>query len=400
VIREKLRALKDASISLRSASSKTKNQVLKSLSAEIKKNRKLILRANEKDLACLKVTHLAFTDRLVLNDRRLNEILKSLDFVTSFKDPVGEITEKKILKNGLRAFRVRAPLGVIFIIFESRPNVVIEAFSLAFKAGNSLIMKGGKESAHTCRIFYRLIEKALIKNGLSPSTIWGIEKSARAVTAKLLKAKNEIDIVVPRGGEKLIDRGLCHIYVDADANLYKALKIVTNAKAQRPGVCNSLETVLVHKLIAHKFIPMLYENLKVYDMEWFVCPFTAKILASKKNVKKATPNNWSTEYLDFKINCRVVSDMTEALDHISKHGSKHSEGIITKNRAHSEKFLNSVDAAAVYLNASTRFTDGFELGLGGELGISTQKLHVRGPVGLNELTSVRWIIKGTGQIRK
>jgi glutamate-5-semialdehyde dehydrogenase len=300
------------------------------------------------------------------------------------------------------------------MIYESRPNVALEAFSLAFKAGNSIILRGGKEAQQTTAEIYRLIREALDQTGAPLDSLLGVTDPDRRIVEELLQQSKWIDVVVPRGGEKLIefvvehskipiiknDRGLCHVYVHSDAQLEMALKIVENAKVQRPGVCNSVETLLVHQKISRQFLPLLAHQLSRFGVEWFGCPKTSAILKGLAPLRSARVENFDTEYLDLKINCKVVSTQDQAIAHIDRHGSRHSECIVTASRKVAQEFMDRVDAAAVYWNASTRFTDGFELGLGGELGISTQKLHVRGPVGLKELTSPRWMIEGTGQVRK
>jgi glutamate-5-semialdehyde dehydrogenase len=385
-----------------------------------------ILSANFQDLDALSGERStpAFRDRLTLNAQRLALITESLRQVAKLADPVGEVTETRTLPNGLELKRIRAPLGVLYMIFESRPNVITEAFSLSFKSGNALILRGGKETMNTARVLYRLIQRALHDEGIDPHCLWGITDPDRAITQFLLTQSSRIDVVIPRGGDSLIDyvvqnskipiikndRGMCHVYVHMDADVSMAVEIVKNAKTQRPGVCNSMETLLVHKAIAPSLLPKLYNALSAANessgVDWFGCTETVAFLgplaqaSGKKNVAKASDKSWDTEYLDYKINCRVVSDENEALAHIERHGSRHSEAIVTADEALGHRFQAEVDAAAVYWNASTRFTDGFEFGLGGELGISTQKIHVRGPVGLRELTSLRWVGTGTGQIRK
>jgi glutamate-5-semialdehyde dehydrogenase len=277
-----------------------------------------------------------------------------------------------------------------------------------------IILRGGKESIQTVSAIYGLIRKALERNGVDGDSVWGIQDADRAISKFLLAQKSFIDVVVPRGGEALIDyvmresqipvikhdRGMCHVYVHEDASLDMACEIVKNAKTQRPSACNALETVLVHRSVAADLIPRLYQALQSHHVNWFVCPETAKILGAKPDVSAATVKSWDTEYLDFKMNCKVVGSLDEAITHIERHGSRHSDSILTGDAGIAKKFMEEVDSAAVYWNASTRFTDGFEMGLGGELGISTQKLHVRGPVGLKELTSVRWMGEGSGQVRK
>lgn len=420
-ILKQLGAIKKASRDLRVLPSLRKNRALRKAALLLQKNQADLLRANEKDLARVRkgtfgkeIITPAFLDRLTLTPARIAGMVESLNQVASLADPVGELVEERILKNGLRVRRVRAPLGVIFMIFESRPNVAIEAFSLAFKSGNAMILRGGKESSNTCRTLYGFLEEALISQKISKEVLWGIEDPDRAIPNFLLKQKAWIDVVVPRGGSGLIDfvtenskipvikndRGLCHVYVHEDADPDMAIRVILNAKTQRPGVCNAMETLLVHSKIAKKVLPQLHALMLPLGVTWFACPATLKILKEKDHVYRAGESNWDTEYLDLKLNSRVVYSLEEALEHIEAHGSKHSECIITRSEKTARIFQREVDAAAVYWNASTRFTDGFELGLGGELGISTQKLHARGPVGLRELTSARWILDGQGQIRK
>lgn len=413
-IENSLQLLKANGKKQRQLSASLKNKVLLSLSEKLKREELSLLAANETDMINLSSTATAaFRDRLTLTAQRLAAMRESLKQVARLDDPVGEVIEESTLANGLKTQKVRAPLGIIFMIFESRPNVILEAFSLAFKSGNSIILRGGSDSSATAALIYKMMTETLEQNGLKDVAFYGLQNYDHGVVDALLKRKDLIDIVIPRGGEKLIDhvqrtalmpiikndRGLCHTYVDEDADLAMAVSIVKNAKTQRPGVCNALETVLVHQKVAEKFITALYEATNSVQLTWYGDQQTLKILAQKDRVRPATEKSWDTEYLDLMINCRVVASLTEALQHIEKYSSKHSEAIITSSEEKAHLFQNEVDAAAVYWNASTRFTDGYELGLGGELGISTQKLHVRGPVGLRELTTARWLISGTGQIR-
>ncbi|MEW6055099.1 MAG: glutamate-5-semialdehyde dehydrogenase [Bdellovibrionota bacterium] len=406
--------LREAWRSLNKAETSRKNLALQTVATQIAQNRSKLLAANQADLEALpKQTTSAFRDRLELNEERLKNLIEGLEQVSALEDPLGEAVEEKRLGNGLELRRVRAALGVLFLIFESRPNVAIESFALAFKSGNGLILRGGSESMRTVGVLYSAIKTALEETGFDPNVVWGITDADRGIISTLLKSQKWIDVVIPRGGEGLIkfvqensaipilknDRGLCHTYVHEDADLEMALNIVENAKVHRPGVCNSLETVLVHQKIAAGFLPQLALRLEKHHVQWFGCSRTCSVLKGRKDLSLAQEQNWDTEYLDYKINCRIVNDLEEALAHIEKHGSRHSEAIVTASHAAAARFQAEVDAAVVYWNASTRFTDGFEFGLGGEIGISTQKLHVRGPIGLRELTSSRWIIKGTGQIR-
>ncbi len=408
------RALKVAARELRQLPNEKKSRALLNLAAIVDRSADEILRANSEDLRHLPdTTTPAFRDRLTLNPERIRGMTESLRQVATLPDPVGEVVEEKTLANGLRVQKIRAPLGVIFMIFESRPNVILEAFSLAFKSGNAIALRGGSDSRLTAEILYKLMRNALAQEGVDERSFLGMNDYDRKLVESLLKRKDLIDIVVPRGGERLIefvqstalmpiiknDRGLCHTFVNDDADLQMAVEIVKNAKVQRPGVCNSLETVLVHEKIAARFLPLLYDATQDAPLEWRVDEAARKLLTSKNHVQNATTEDWDTEHLDLIMNCKIVKNLDEALAHIDAHGSKHSEAIVTRSTDAARRFQSEVDAAAVYWNASTRFTDGFELGLGGELGISTQKLHVRGPVGLRELTTPRWIIEGTGQIR-
>lgn len=413
-IEKEFQALRSAARSLRQMPTDLKNRALLAISAKVKAAAKEILAANHEDLTRLPTdTTSAFRDRLTLNEKRLGLITASLEAVATLPDPVGETVEDRRLTNGLRLRRLRAPLGVILMIFESRPNVILEAFSLAFKSGNAIALRGGSDSRSTAQVFYRLMREALASVGVSANSFYGLDDYDRTLVEALLKRKDWIDIVVPRGGDKLIefvtrtalmpiiknDRGLCHGYVDADADLEMAVKVIANAKTSRPGVCNSLETVLVHEKVATQFLPRLYEACTASHVRWKCDPRSAEILKGREQIEAATSADWDTEHLDQIINCRVLGSLEEALAHIETHGSRHSETIITRNETTARHFQGEVDAAAVYWNASTRFTDGFEFGLGGELGISTQKLHVRGPVGLRELTTPRWVVDGEGQIR-
>jgi glutamate-5-semialdehyde dehydrogenase len=419
-IQQSLQQSRAASKFLRSATAASKDRVLRRIVDLLKRDEALLLKANEEDLASFPPDESeAFRDRLTLNASRVEQMRESLRHVAAIDDPVGESVERRTLSNGLDVKRVRSPLGVIFMIFESRPNVAIEAFSLGFKAGNTMILRGGKESRKSTAVIYSILSEALNQEGFPRACVWGITDPDRAIVERLLSEKNWIDVVVPRGGDKLIDyvsktsripvikndRGLCHVYVHEDCVSEKLLRmaedIVVNAKSQRPGVCNSMETLLVHDKVAPLLIPRLKAKLDALSVSWRACPRSLALLGkTSKLVSAAANQDWDTEHLALILNCRVVGSLDEAIAHIEAHGSKHSEAIVTSLVEDARRFENEVDAAAVYWNASTRFTDGFELGLGGELGISTQKLHVRGPVGLRELTSVRWIIEGEGQIRK
>lgn len=400
---------------LRTLSTPFKNEVLLRLASQVDSKRSEILSANQRDLAALsgERSNPAFKDRLALTSERIDSMVTSLKQVVSLPDPVGEVTKESVLKSGLNAQKIRAPLGVVFVIFESRPNVAIDAFSLCFKSGNAVLLKGGKEANFTLKVLYQCVSNALGPNladvflGL-PSDI------SRDEVKKILSLKDKVDLVIPRGGDALIefvsehskipiiknDRGMCHVFVDKDADLEMALKIIENAKTSRPGVCNAAETLLVDQACAGKFLPKLFESLSKKGVEFYLCAESFNLAAGvNAKIFLASQGAWDTEYLDLKLNVKIVPSLDAALLHIESHGSRHSEAIVTQSNESAERFLSEVDAAATYWNASTRFTDGFEMGLGSEIGISTQKLHVRGPVGLSELTSERWVLRGNGEIR-
>ena len=413
-LHQELLLLRQAARQQRQLSSAQKNKTLLALAAALVAQESNILAANKVDLENLSAeTAPAFRDRLLLNSQRIAGMAESLKQVAQLPDPVGEMVEQRTLNNGLLLKKVRSPLGVLLMIFESRPNVILEAFSLAFKSGNAILLRGGSESRHTAQVIYKLMQETLTASGLLKIPFGGLENYDRGLVETLLQRPDLIDVVIPRGGDKLIefvqntalmpiiknDRGMCHCYVDDEADLAMAVKIIANAKVQRPGVCNSLETILLHKSIAAKALPDIYQAMEPAGVQWRVDETCWQILQGKALVQKASTQAWDTEYLDLIVNCRVVAGLEEAMEHIETHGSRHSEVIVTKSEKKARLFQEDVDAAAVYWNASSRFTDGFEFGLGGELGISTQKLHVRGPVGLRELTTPRWWIDGNGQIR-
>lgn len=412
----KLKKLRSAAKVLRLSSVETRNEVLIKAALLLTENEKEILKANAQDLKALPPTTTpAFRDRLTLTSERIAHMALSLRQVAALADPLASKADAQKLDNGLLLKKVRSPLGVIFMIFESRPNVAIEAFSMGFKSGNTMILRGGKESLRTTKVLYKVLQQAVESAGLPSSVLWGITDSDRALVNHLLKQKEWIDVVVPRGGDGLIqfvvknshipiiknDRGLCHIYVHDDASLAAAVEVLVNAKTQRPGVCNSMETMLIHRSVAEELIPLVYQKMQDFGVKWYGCLNTLKILkkTGAKNVYPALKKSWDTEYLDQIVNCKVVANMDDAIAHIEQHSSRHSESIMTTDSKAARRFQAEIDSAVVYWNASTRFTDGFEFGLGGELGISTQKLHVRGPVGLAALTNERWVVDGDGQVR-
>lgn len=413
-----LEDIKNSSYFLLNLSPTLKNKVLKTLAKKINDEKNFILKSNEQDLKNLPPhTHSAFIDRLTLNQKRLKQIIESLNFVSKIEDPVHKVVIQKKLKNGLLLKQVRVPFGVILLIFESRPNVAIEAFSIAFKAGNSIILRPGKESKNTSLAFQSIIHDVLNYYKIPKEVCSFLTNPDRNLLKKILKEKKYIDVVIPRGGEGLIkfiekyskipliknEKGLCHTYIEKTANPEMALNIIHNAKTQRPGVCNATETLLIDEEIANTLLPKIFEKLNI--VEFYCCSKSYKILKTKypneqDRIFKATQKTFYIEHLSLKLNCKVVQDTSEAIEFIKEHGSKHSECIVTLDSKIAKLFQTQVDAAAVYWNASTRFTDGFEFGLGGEIGISTQKLHVRGPVGCEALTTLKWVIDGKGQIRE
>ncbi len=389
-----------------------KNHALSCIAEELDKNRKTIQEKNKLDLknAREKGMSNALIDRLALTDARIDGMIKVLNDVISLKDPVGEIIGMNTLPNGLKVGQMRMPLGVVGIIFESRPNVCIEVASLTVKSGNGVILKGGSDAINSNICITNLIKEGLRKAGLPTSAVEVIESTDRESVKELLKLKDYIDVIIPRGGLNLIrfveensvipvirhDQGICHTYIDEFANTEMATSIAYNAKVQRPGVCNSMETLLVHEKAAKEVLPLLKAEFDKAKVELRGCDKTCSLLPG---IAKATEEDWSTEYLDLILSIKVVSSIDEAINHINSYGSHHSDAIITDNYNLGMQFINEVDSAACYINASTRFTDGNEFGLGAEMGISNQKLHVRGPMGLQELTSPKWIVFGNGQVR-
>ena len=353
----------------------------------------------------------AAIDRLRLTPSRLADMSAALRDVAMLPDPVGETIESTIRPNGLRVSRVRVPLGVVFFIYESRPNVTVDAASLCVKSGNAVILRGGKEALHSNLALYRVIREALVETDLPEHAVQLVETTERDVVGELLKLKGLIDVTIPRGGKSLIERvtaeatmpvikhfdGICHVYIDQSADFEMALRILQNSKCQRPGVCNAAECVLVHAGIAATFLPLMAQMLQVEKVELRGCERTRQFIPW---ASLATEQDYRTEYLDLILSAKVVDGLDGAIDHIEGHGSHHTETIVTNDYAAANRFTAEVDSAGVFVNASTRFNDGGELGLGAEIGISTDKFHARGPCGLRELTSYKWVAYGAGQIRE
>jgi len=410
---EKGKNVKAASRELVKLTTEKKNKALYAIAREIDAMRSIIIEANAKDLENGRKKGLskAFLDRLELNNQRIDGMIKVLNDVIELKDPVGEILGMNTLPNGLKVGQMRMPLGVVGIIFESRPNVCIEVASLTIKSANGVILRGGSDAIHSNIVLTKAVKSGLKRSGLPESAVEVIENTDRESVKELLKMRDYIDIVIPRGGLQLIrfveenslipvirhDLGICHTYIDEFADPDMALSIAFNAKVQRPGVCNSMETLLVHQKIAENFLPKMEKEFDKAGVELRGCEKTRKIL---NGIKPAIEEDWSTEYLDLILSVKIVDSADEAIEHINHYGSHHSDAIVSDSYQRSMQFLNEVDSAACFVNASTRFTDGNEFGLGAEMGISNQKLHVRGPMGLRELTSAKYIVFGDGQIRK
>jgi glutamate-5-semialdehyde dehydrogenase len=404
---------RNASRELAKLNTITKNKALKCIAEEIESNRNLIKQENGKDLENGKRKGLstAFIDRLALTDSRIDGMIKVLNDVMGLKDPVGEIFNMNTLPNGLKVGQMRVPIGVIGIVFESRPNVCIEVAALTIKSGNAVILRGGSDAIRSNVCITALIKKGMKKAGLPDGAVELIEDTKRESVLHLVRMKGFVDIIIPRGGLQLIrfveenslipvirhDLGICHTYVDEFAGIQMAVDICYNAKVQRPGVCNAMETLLVHKAIAEKFLPAMKKEYDKAGVELRGCERTKKILP---DVKDATEEDWSSEYLDLILSVKIVDSADEAIRHINTYGSGHSDGIVTDSYTNGMKFISEVDSAACFINASTRFNDGNEFGLGAEMGISNQKLHVRGPMGLKDLTAPKYIVFGNGQIRE
>ena len=389
-----------------------KNRALFAVANRLVSEAEYIIEANEKDYenGVKNGMHQGMLDRLKLDEKRITAMAKGLKEVAALEDPIGTEIEHFERPNGLFIKKVRVPLGVIGIIYESRPNVTADAFALTFKSGNAAVLKGGSDAINSNIAITKVIRDALTAEGITPDAVQLIEDTDRSVTTQFMKMNDYVDVLIPRGSARLIravvenstipvietGTGNCHIYVDKDADLKKAIPIIINAKTQRIGVCNAAESLVVHKDIMKKFLPLFGEAMRECDVEVRADEYSIDLI---DGATKATDEDFGKEYLDYIISVKTVASVEEAIDHINKYNTGHSESIITENKEAAQKFLDMVDAACVYVNASTRFTDGFEFGFGAEIGISTQKLHARGPMGLRELTSYKYEILGEGQIR-
>lgn len=408
------RQAKAASRTLRRLDTAAKNRLLLTIADAIDACAPEILDANAADVADGRAAGLseALLDRLNLAGR-LGAVAQDVRHVADLPDPVGEEFERRVLPNGLRVRKRRVPIGVLGVIYESRPNVTADVVALALKAGNAVILRGGSETLRSNRALVDAIQRALAEQGVSPDAVQLIRDSDRRYVRELLRLSDYVDMIIPRGGNALHTFcrenstipvitggiGICHLYVDETADLDMAEQIVQNAKVQRPSVCNALETLLVNQSIADRFIPRVIERLSQDGVEFRVDEQAASVAPALANVKPAGPDDWDVEWLSLVLGIRVVPSLDAAIEHIDRHSTAHSDGIITSNSAAAEHFLNEVDSATVYVNASTRFTDGGQLGLGAEIAVSTQKLHARGPMGLEALTTYKWIIEGEGHIR-
>jgi glutamate-5-semialdehyde dehydrogenase len=406
-------ASKKASYKLAQASTEDKNKALEKMADGLLKAKNALIKANKQDLGNARTKKLssAFIDRLTLNEKRIEKMASDIRDIVKLQNPVGTIIKTWQRPNGLKISKKRVPIGVIGIIYESRPNVTSDAVSLCLKAGNAVILRGGSESFNSNKKIAEILKSSLKETAISEEAIQFIPTTDRKAVDELLKLNDYIDLIIPRGGEELIKKitensripvikhykGVCHVYVDRFAKIDMAMNICFNAKVQRPGVCNAMETMLVDEKIAKKFLPLMLKKFKSADVEIRGDAKTRKIV---KNIKTADESDWYAEYLDLILAVKVVSGVDEAIEHINTYGTHLSDSIVTENNSNARKFLNEVDSACVYTNASTRFTDGGEFGLGAEIGISTDKIHARGPMGLEELTTYKYVVFGNGQVRK
>jgi glutamate-5-semialdehyde dehydrogenase len=406
------RRAREASRAMARADTVTKNKALTAVAAAIRRDRAKLLAANANDVAAAQAAgrDAAFVDRLTLTDQSVEIMAQGLEQVAALPDPIGEVTELGERPTGIKVGKMRVPLGVIGIIYESRPNVTADAAALCLKSGNACILRGGSESVGSNMAIAACVREGLAAARLPEAAVQVIETPDRAAVGELLRMNEYVDIIVPRGGKGLVQRvmeesripmikhldGVCHVYIDDRADVGKAIRIADNAKTQRYGTCNTMETLLVHEAIASRVLP---ELARIYAGKGVELRGDAAVRALVPQAKPATEEDWCTEYLAPILNVRVVKDLDQAMDHIARYGSHHTDAIVTEDEARAKRFLREVDSSSVMVNASTRFADGFEYGLGAEVGISTDKLHARGPVGLEGLTSQKFVVLGTGQVR-
>ena len=405
-------AAREASRQLALLGEQKKNQVLETVAQELLAKADEIIAANKVDLENATNMPEKFIDRLKIDNDRIAAMAEGVRQVAQLADPIGKIDAGWVNYAGLQIEKKRVPLGVAGMIFEARPNVTVDASALCFKSGNAVILRGGKEALQTNIKITKVIRQALEQEGINPDAVQVITETSHELANEFMQLTDYLDVLIPRGSARLIQTvlntakvpvietgaGICHVYVDKFADKKMAVEITTNAKVQRPSVCNAIENLVIHQDVAQEYLPAIADELQKYNVELRGDEKVCEILGDKATL--ATAEDWDTEYNDYIIAIKIVSSIDEAIDFINEHNTKHSEAIITENYTRSQKFLNEIDAACVYVNASTRFTDGFEFGFGAEIGISTQKLHARGPMGLEALTSTKYVIRGNGQIRK
>lgn len=398
---------------MRAADTGTKNDALLLAATVLRREMNEILAANAMDMQAASTSGISesMQERLKLDAARVEAMAEGLEQVATLPDPVGAVTNLSYRPSGIQVGHMRVPLGVIGIIYESRPNVTADAAGLCMKSGNAAILRGGSEAIHSNRAIAACLRRALVDSNLPQDVVQLVDSTDRALVGELLQADAFVDVIIPRGGRSLIERvasesrvpvikhldGICHVYVDKNADLDMALDITINAKVQRPGVCNAMETLLVHRDVANEFVPRVVHAMQAQGVEIYGCEATGKCV---KGIEKASEEDWRTEYLALVLSVRVVDDVEAAMQHIASYGSGHTETIVTSDYDTAQRFLREVDSASVMVNASTRFADGFEYGLGAEIGISTDRLHVRGPVGLEGLTTRKWIVLGHGEVRQ
>lgn len=409
---EKAKEAKEASRFIARASSELKNRIILRMAKYLNDRKEELLEANRIDVKNAEGKGLskALIDRLTLNDRRIFEMIKGLEEVVALPDPVGEITKMWLRPNGMQVGKMRVPIGVIGIIYEARPNVTVDVTGLCLKAGNSVILRGGSEAFNSNMAIVSILKEALRDEGMHEGVVTYIDIPQREAVLEMIKLEGIIDLIIPRGGEGLIRtvtensripvlkhyKGVCHVFVDSDADLLMAEEICFNAKVQRPATCNAMETMLVDEAVAEKFLPKMLKRFEDAGVEIRGCNRTKAIYS---NVKEVREEDFYKEYLDLILNVKVVDGIDEAIEHITKYGSAHSDAIVTKNYDKAMRFLREVDSSAVFVNASTRLNDGYQFGMGAEIGISTDKIHARGPMGLEELTCTKFIVLGSGQLR-
>ncbi len=407
-----VQAAKDASRAVATASTTQKDRALRAMAAHLRQRTPAILEANRADVAEATAAGLPapLVERLTLTEARMQELIASVDAVAALPDPVGQVIRSWRQPNGMQIEKVRVPLGVVGIIYESRPNVTSDCASLCLKSGNAVVLRGGSESFRSNRAIGDALSAALAQEGLPAAAVTVVPVPDRAGVDALLRLDQLIDVIIPRGGEALIQRimetsripvikhakGVCHVYVDQQADLAMAAKIVVNAKCQRPSTCNAMETLLVHERVAHVFVPDIAKQLQQAGVELRGDAATRALVPTAAT---ATEEDWSTEYLALVLSVRIVPSLEAAMEHIRRYGSAHSDAIVTQDQAAADRFVRDVDSAAVFVNASTRLSDGYQFGLGAEIGISTGRLHARGPMGLEELTTYKYVVRGTGQLR-